>query len=235
LIHISYFTLSKTLSKKIENCLMIKIDISLKDKIINLNMPNPPSASTRTPLIAIYKEKPDLRKTEPPLIDLKVTNPLTYLKSWWKRVISNEGIDFRFRIHPLTAIALTVIVATFGFGVGRFSLISEKPYIKYTPVQPTPTAEIFRQTAFSGTLQLTNLKYYLITNSSEAINMEVPKDVDLKPLVGRRIFATGQYSDRSNLLIVGQATDLEILPKKIEAVPLIKNETISASTSAKPN
>ena len=197
-------------------------------------MLNPKPSDTKTPIVAIYQEKPDLRKTEPPLLDIKVSNPITYLKSWWKRVISNEGIDFRFRIHPLTAMALTVIIATVGFGVGRFSLISEKPFIKYVPLSspsPTPIVEVFRQAAFSGKLQFTNQKYYLITSSSEAINLEVPPDVDLKPLIGRRIFATGQYSDRQNLLIIGQVSDLEILPKKVEAIPLLKAEPATSSTS----
>lgn len=38
-----------------------------------------------TPVISVKKVKQDLRKTEPPLVDLKVSNPLAYIKSWWKK------------------------------------------------------------------------------------------------------------------------------------------------------
>jgi len=43
--------------------------------------------------------------TEPLLVDVKVTNPVTYLRRWWEKVIGNEGISLSVKIHPLTAIA----------------------------------------------------------------------------------------------------------------------------------
>ena len=50
-------------------------------------------------------------KNVPPLVSLEVSNPIAYLKVWWQKVMSNEGIDFRFRIRPLTAMALVAILA----------------------------------------------------------------------------------------------------------------------------
>jgi len=178
------------------------------------------------PLIEVSKAKQDLRKKEPPLIKLQVTNPVTYLKSWWKRVMGNEGIDFRFRVKPLTAIAIAVVLATFGFGVGRITLSAEKPFVKYVPtVSPTPmpTPNPWRETAFSGTLRFSNVddRFYLTTTSAEAINLEIPDNVDLSELIGRRIFATGSYNEGSRILKVTDAADLEVLPKKIEAVPVV--------------
>ena len=72
-------------------------------------------------LISAKKIKTDLRKAEPPLVDVKVTNPLTYLKTWWKRIIGNEGIDFRLRVKPLTAIAISIIILSVTMGIGRFA------------------------------------------------------------------------------------------------------------------
>lgn len=43
---------------------------------------------------------------EPDLLNFRITNPVTYLRLWWKKVMSKEGIDFRFRIHPVTAVIL---------------------------------------------------------------------------------------------------------------------------------
>jgi len=194
--------------------------------------------SSKTPLIEVNKIKPDLRKKEPPLISLQVSNPVTYLKSWWRRVMSSEGIDFRFKIKPLTAIALAIILATFGFGVGRFSISTEQPYIQYVPIispMPTPTPNPWRQTAFSGTLKFSRLnqRYYLITTASEAITLKIPENVDLSKLIGRRIFATGSYYEARRILQVNHASDLEILPRKIEAVPLL-TLTVTPSLVAKP-
>lgn len=185
----------------------------------------------KTPLVAVYNEKPDLRKKEPPLVNLQVTNPIIYLKRWWNRVLGGEGIDFRFRIKPLTAIALTLIIASVGFGIGRISLSTSQPYIQYTPPLPTPTPNLWRDTAFTGTLKysITNQRYYLLTSSSEAINLEVPENIDLSKLIGRRILATGSYNQDQRLLLVNTTEDLEILPKEPTPIP-----TTSPTPTATP-
>jgi len=71
---------------------------------------------------------------DPPLVDVKVTNPVTYLKKWWNKVIGNEGMEFRFRVKPLTAIAISLVVVTVAFGLGQVD-----PTITTKPV-PTPFA-----------------------------------------------------------------------------------------------
>lgn len=177
---------------------------------------------SKTPVVTVKKIKPDLRKKEQPLVDVKVTNPIAYLKSWWKRIIGNEGIELKVRVRPLTAIAISLIIVSVSFGIGRFNLPFKIPFFEITPKSsPTPTPELFRDTAFSGTLRFTEVggKYYLITSSSEAITLEVPENVDLNELVGRRIFATGRYNPNTRMLLVAEASDLEILPKEIIPVP----------------
>lgn len=178
-------------------------------------------------VISAKKIKPDLRKKEPPLIDVKVTNPLTYIKSWWKKIIGNEGIDMRVRIKPLTAIAISIIILTVTLGIGKFVLPFKIPFFVYTSeVAPTPVPDgiEYRDTAFTGTLRRAFLsnRYYLLTSSSEAINLEVPDNIDLKEFVGRRIFATGKYYDKTRTLLVTEATDLELLPEEVEAIPTIE-------------
>lgn len=178
--------------------------------------------SIETPLISITKERVDLRKKEQPLVDMKVTNPITYLRRWWKRVIGNEGIDFRFRIKPLTAIAIAFVVAALGFGAGKFNLPFNVPFFSLnTEPTPTPTPDLFRDTAFTGILRYSegNQKYYLLSQSSEAINLEVPENADLEKVIGNRIFATGKYNEATRTLMVEEINDLEVLPEKIEPVP----------------
>lgn len=164
---------------------------------------------------------PDVN-TEPPLVDVKVTNPVTYLKRWWNRIIGNEGVDFRLHIRPLTAILIAVVIASIGFGAGRFVLPFSIPFFKYEPTPiPQLTVDPWRETAFSGKLQLTANRYYLVTTSAEAINLEVPNNIDLSTLVGRRILAAGKYNKTTRTLIVNDALDLEVLPIKPVPVPTI--------------
>mgnify|MGYP001572948881 CR=1 FL=1 len=165
---------------------------------------------------------PAYKNAEPPLVDLKITNPLTYIKRWWQRIIGNEGMELRFRIRPLTAIAIAVIVSSLSFGVGRFVLPVSLPFFKYTPQPFTlPTPPPWRETAFTGTVQFSSQigKYYLIISSSEAITLEVPANIDLKNFINRRIFAAGSYNKSTRTLLVADASDLELLPKKPIPIP----------------
>jgi len=105
-------------------------------------------------LVSIKNEKPDLRKKEPPLVDVTVTNPLAYIKSWWKKIIGNEGVDFRLKVRPLTAIAISVIVATISFGIGRFVFPFKIPFFEYTLKENQQLKQLLtRDTAFAGVLR----------------------------------------------------------------------------------
>ncbi len=125
---------------------------------------------------------PPRKKEEPPLVALRITNPIVYIKKWWKNVIGNEGIDFRFRIRPLTAIALTAVIASIGFGVGNIVLPYKLPFFEYNNPTPSPTPVEWKETAYIGTLKYSELtrKYFLITSSSsEAITLNVPENINL--------------------------------------------------------
>ncbi len=155
-------------------------------------------------------------ETDPPLV--VVNNPVTTLKKWWKKVIGNEGIDFRLTIHPLTAIAIASTIALGSFGLGRISLPKDNPIVRYLPqLAPAPTPDPWRVTAYTGTLRytVTSRTFYLATEKAEAITLSVPADVQLLPLVGKRIFAAGRLNTDTGILFIAEATDLEILPNKI--------------------
>ncbi|MEK7188715.1 MAG: hypothetical protein AAB685_02590 [Patescibacteria group bacterium] len=163
----------------------------------------------------------------PDLVSLRVTNPVTYLKIWWARIMQNEGMDFRFRVRPLTAIAISLIVFSLTFGLGGILLPFNIPFIKIAPLVPSPAPEVLRETGFTGTLKFASntQKYFLLTQSSEAINLEVPTTIDLSKFVGRRIFASGKYNKATRTLIVSDVDDLEILPQKPVTIPTTPTET----------
>jgi hypothetical protein len=179
----------------------------------------------------VIREK---RSDPPPLINLKVTNPVVYIKAWWKKLIGNEGIKLTIQIKPLTAVTLTLIVSSIGFGLGRITL--PPPLIEYIPVlQPpiaTPTPNPWRETAFTGKLQLSGTRYYLLTNASEAIYLEVPENINLKSLIGKRIMAVGNYHKDNRTLLVTDATDLEVLPSNPIPIPTTAPTTIPSPAAS---
>ena len=165
--------------------------------------------------INVTKHKDDLRKKEPPLVDIEVSNPLTYLKSWWKKVIGNEGIDLRFRIKPLTAITISAVVATIGFGIGRFVVSLKKPYITYVPIKetaptPLPTVSPWRETGFVGRItKADNGRYYLLTSDDEALNLTGGSKAKLEELLDKKVFITGNYHNRLHVLELGEISEFE--------------------------
>lgn len=173
--------------------------------------------------------------SEDPLVQLTVTNPIAKFQNWVTKLISNEGVDLKLRIHPLTALAIAGIIAAGGFGLGRFSIPPESPIVKYIPqlVQvPTPTPNPWRETAFTGVLRYssTTKKFYLETGGGEAITLEVPLNVTLTKYVGRRIFATGNLNTVTGILVVTEATDLELLPTQQLLIPTVMVSPTAAST-----
>lgn len=175
---------------------------------------------------------------DPPLVDLKVSNPVTYLRIWWKRVLGNEGMEFKFKIRPLTSIAIAIVVTSLALGVGKFVITNSAPFVKFeksgdlpttegTSGNPAPTVDPWRETGFTGTVQYSNVvnRYYLLTSTSaEAIILNVPGTIDLSTVVGKRIFATGNYNKTSRTLIVSDTTDLELLSKKPTPIPTANSE-----------
>ncbi len=165
---------------------------------------------------------------EPPIVEVR--NPVTYLRRWWDKVMGKEGIDFSFRIHPVTAVLSSAIIATIGFGAGRFVLPEtvKIPFFEFdnngnTPTT-TPTIE-WKETAYTGKLQysVNSQKYFLLTTSSEAITLEVDANLDLLTLVGKRIFAVGEYSKQLRTLKVKDVKNLEVLPTTPIPIPTLES------------
>jgi len=173
--------------------------------------------------------------SDPPLVHLRITNPVTYIKIWWKKVMSGEGIDFRFRVHPVTAFLMALAIALVAFGAGSIIIPAGIPFIENKEAVitkiPTPTVSPWRETALTGILKVTpnTSKYYLVTDSTEAVTLEIPGNVDLSKYVGKRILASGNYNKGTKTLVISDILDLEVLPQK--PLPLV---TFSPSPSVIP-
>lgn len=185
--------------------------------------------------------------TEPPLIDVKVDNPVTYFRRFWEKVIGNEGMELKLTIKPLTTIFGIALLGTIAFGLGKFVIPEgfKIPFIEFSGIPtttPTSTTEtIWKETGFTGKLQYsaTNNKYFLITTSSKAITLNVPDNLNLFTLIGKRIFAVGEYDKKTKILKVIDIKDLEVLPTTPIPIPTVEatstpTHTPTASPSASP-
>lgn len=182
--------------------------------------------------------------TEPPLVDVKVTNPVTYLRRFWEKVIGNEGMELKITIKPLTTIFGIALLGTIVFGFGKFVIPEgfKIPFVEFSGIPTnTPTSNIeevvWKETGFTGKLQYsaTSLKYFLITTSAEAITLEVPDNLNLFTLIGKRIFAVGEYNKQGKMLKVIDVKDLEVLPTTPIPIPTVEaTPTTVASPSASP-
>lgn len=155
--------------------------------------------------------------TPPDLVNFKVTNPLVYIKYWWKRIMANEGMELKFKVKPITAISMAVVAFSLAFGLGGVVFPFAFPWLKFNnqvSSSPTPAPNEWRQTALKGILKKTiipPIRFFLLTSSDEAITLQPPNNIDLSSLVGKRILATGNYNQKQKLLIITDVQDLEVL------------------------
>ena len=181
-------------------------------------------ATQKTPPILV-KSVTRTYKDEPPLVSLVVSNPVTYFRIWWKKVIAGEGIDLKLRIHPLTTLILAILLLMGGFGVGRLTFPPQSPIIKYFPqLAPSPTPNPWQETAFTGILHYlpTADRFSLETRSStSALLLTVPSSINLTPYIGKRLLLYGLYNAHTQVFEVLESTPLELLPLKPSPIPTV--------------
>lgn len=187
------------------------------------NQSNTPSIQIDPVEVKITTEKTKTTSSSvPPLLSFQLTNPITYIKVWWKKLIGNEGIKMTLQIKPVTAVILVAIFSGAGFGVGRFTVPEILvPYIVSASPTPSPSPDPWREAAFTGKLQTSSNKYYLVTTSAEAITLEAPSTINLAKLVGKRIMVVGKYNKTTKYMIISDTTDLEILTTTPIPLPTI--------------
>jgi len=158
----------------------------------------------------------------PPLVNFQITNPIVYIKAWWKKLIGNEGIKMTLQIKPVTAVVLLSIFCGASFGFGRLTVPEILiPYLPAASPTPVPSPDLWRETAFTGKVQVANNKYFLVTTSAEAITLEAPSMINLNKLVGKRIMVVGKYNKTTKYMVIADVTDLEILPSTPIPLPTV--------------
>jgi hypothetical protein len=180
------------------------------------------------PLISTSDSTIPQKDIDPPVVNFKITNPLTYIKAWWKKIMGNEGVELsgHIKVRPMTAVAIPTFIilalVTGAISVGILvNYIANTPAAPFVPAAflPTPTTDPWRDSAFTGLLRQTGATYYLVTGDGEAIALSVPQNTSLQKYLGKRIFATGRYNSQTEVLVVNETSDLEILPLSPSVVP----------------
>ena len=185
---------------------------------------------TKLPPIIVTTNNPtSVNTTNPPdLLNFKITNPLVYIKYWWKRILANEGLEMKIKAKPLTVFGLALIIFSGVFGLGGIVFPYFFPGFKFNnfginqQATQTPQPELLKDTALKGTLTKTNTnppKFYLITTSTEAVTLEIPDGFNLLPFVGKRILAVGTYDSKNKTLEVEDIQDLEVLSTTPVPIP----------------
>lgn len=166
----------------------------------------PDSENTLPKVMSITEQKPSKKDPEapdklPPMFSFKIANPIIYLKHWWKSVIANEGIDLRFRVKPLTAIAIGVVTISIltgtGFAITRFYFL---------PVV-VPNA-FLGKTTFTGTLAGTGDRIFLLTSTDQVYTLELPPQTLITNLLDHKVLVKGKLDTKTAVLKATEIIDL---------------------------
>lgn len=187
--------------------------------------PNSPNTQNIPSPVSFTQNNKYSEKNDPPLVAVSVTNPVTYLKLFLKRLLKNEGIDIRLKIKPLTVIACVLALSTAfsaGFNVAAFFFPNSSPIFH-------------RQVSYQGTIQKNQIGgYFLILPDSSLWKLK-PKfaSINLEDLVGKQTMIQGNLTREPNLIEVSQVIPLSpLLPRS--PVPLQPTPTL-ATGSAQPS
>lgn len=130
---------------------------------------------------------------DPPLINVQVTNPITYLKLWLNKILKNEGIELRLRIRPLTAVAIFLLV-TLGSGLTGFQVARV--------FFPTSSPLLKREINYNGTLKNTGGEYYLVISPTEMYRLDYKSLDELNGLENQNVFVKGNLGREKNVIKV---------------------------------
>src|SRR3989344_6838786 len=96
-------------------------------------------------------QKPIKTSNPPDLVSFRITNPLVYIKYWWKRIMAHEGITIKITAKPVTVFGIALIAFSLAFGLGGVVLPFAFPWIKSNNNQivpsPAPMQEIWKDAA----------------------------------------------------------------------------------------
>lgn len=189
------------------------------------NPPNLPNTSNSYPSpVSFTQNNKYSEKNDPPLVAVSVTNPVTYLKLFLKRLLKNEGIDIRLKIKPLTVIACVLALSTaFGTGFNVAQIFF-----------PTSSPLLHRSITLQGNIQRSETGQYYLSLPDNSLWTLRPKNtnIDFSNNINRQVMIKGNMTPENNvievkeILVFDRATPVYSNPVPIQPKP--------ATNSAQP-
>lgn len=145
------------------------------------------------PPISLTENTKYSERNDPPMLDVKVTNPVTYFKKWVYKFFKNQDIDLHLRIKPFATIGLVLAFTAVGgttFSIGRYLFPNSSPILH-------------RQVVYPGTIQKGDMGYYLMYNSSPW-KLKPKNNINLSNLLGKPVIVTGNLTAEPNLIEVSE-------------------------------
>lgn len=178
------------------------------------NAPNLPSP------VSFTQNNKYSEKNDPPMVDLKVTNPVTYFKKWVTKFFKNQDIDIHLKIKPFATIGLILAFTAVGgttFSIGRYFFPNSSPIFH-------------RAITLQGTIQTSESGQYYLILPEGSIWTLIPtnNNINLNSLINRQVLVKGNMTAQANVVNVTEAIAFD-KPKPVIYVPN------SATNSAQPN
>ncbi len=185
----------------------IKSDYTVPDNPnppISPNIPDHPDSSYPAPIQVTQNDKYS-ENNDPPMVDVKVTNPVTYFKKWIKHLLGNEGIDigFKFRIKPMTAVAIMIALAA-SFGTGYTSGLNSAAGILF----PNSSPILHRAIVYQGTIQKTQDGQYYLSLPDTTLWKLLPKSQTalntINNSINKQVMVKGNLTREANVINVSE-------------------------------
>lgn len=170
----------------------------------------PPNFSNLPPPIQVTQVEKYSEKEDPPMVDLKVTNPVTYFKKWVGRFLKNQDINLHLRIKPFATIGLILAFTAVGgtaFSIGRYFFPNSSPIFH-------------REVMYQGMVQTTNKGIFLTLPNSDQYNLKPKQNTNIN----------FQSLQDGLALVKGNLTGEVFVIEVSEIIPLVP----STSTSLTP-
>ena|SRR3989344_707100 len=194
------------------------------DHLTNGDPPqNNSSQSSGLPLpIQITQNNKYSEKNDPPLVDLKVTNPVTYLKKWVAKFFKNQDIDIHLKIKPFATIGLILAFTTVSgvsFNIGRMFFPNSSPILH-------------RAITLQGEIQMSESGQYYLALPDNTLWTLRPKtnNINLDNVINKQVLVKGNMIAEANVVEVTEVITFD-KPKPVIYAPTPQ----PATNSAQPN
>lgn len=186
------------------------------------NSPNTPNHPNIPLPVSFTQNNKYSEKNDPPLVSVSVTNPITYLKLFIKRLLRNEGITIK--IKPLTAIFLiAALSASFGTGFNVAKMFF-----------PTSSPILHRAITLQGTIQKSETGQYYLSlpdGSFWKLNLiNLTTQSSLSNLNSKQVLVKGNMTAENNVIEVKEVIAFD-RPTPIIYNPIPQPATNSAQPS----